>query len=77
AAGRDRRVVIVVNDNGRSYAPTVGGVAEHLGGLRRGVLDKVRTHHRYEQTLDYLKRRLQEAGLAGELVYRPLHAAKK
>ena len=60
AAGRDRRVVIVVNDNGRSYAPTVGGVAEHLGGLRRGVLDKVRTHHRYEQTLDYLKRRLQD-----------------
>ena len=37
----------------------------------------MRTHHRYEQTLDYLKRRLQEAGLAGELVYRPLHAAKK
>ena len=77
AAGRDRRVVIVVNDNGRSYAPTVGGIADHLDGLRRGVLDKVRTHHRYEQTLDFLKRRLQEAGTAGEMVYRPLHAAKK
>ncbi|MGC5047795.1 1-deoxy-D-xylulose-5-phosphate synthase [Micrococcus porci] len=77
AADRDRRVVIVVNDNGRSYAPTVGGIADHLGGLRRGVLDKVRMHHRYEQTLDYLKRRLQEAGTAGEMVYRPLHAAKK
>ncbi|MDY6055504.1 1-deoxy-D-xylulose-5-phosphate synthase [Micrococcus sp.] len=77
AAGRDRRVVIVVNDNGRSYAPTVGGLAVQLGGLRRGVLDKVRTSRRYEQTLDTLKRRLHEAGTPGELVYRPLHAAKK
>jgi 1-deoxy-D-xylulose-5-phosphate synthase len=33
AAAR-RPVVIVVNDNGRSYAPTIGGVAEHLAGLR-------------------------------------------
>src|SRR3954469_1054168 len=30
AAGKDRRLVIVVNDNGRSYTPTVGGLAEHL-----------------------------------------------
>ena len=77
AADRDRRVVIVVNDNGRSYAPTVGGLADHLGGLRRGVLDKVRTHRRYEQTLDFLKGRLKAAGTAGDLVYRPLHATKK
>ncbi|WP_298711177.1 1-deoxy-D-xylulose-5-phosphate synthase [Micrococcus sp. 2A] len=77
AGDRNRRVVIVVNDNGRSYAPTVGGLADHLGGLRRGVLDKVRTHRRYEQTLDYMKRRLQEGGTAGHLLYRPLHAAKK
>ena len=33
AASR-RPVVIVVNDNGRSYAPTIGGFAEHLAGLR-------------------------------------------
>jgi len=33
AAAR-RPVVIVVNDNGRSYAPTIGGFAEHLAGLR-------------------------------------------
>ncbi|MDO4240351.1 1-deoxy-D-xylulose-5-phosphate synthase [Micrococcus sp.] len=77
AADRHRRVVIVVNDNGRSYAPTVGGLADHLGGLRRGVLDKVRTHRRYEQTLDFLKGRLKAAGTAGDLVYRPLHATKK
>ncbi|GAA3777178.1 1-deoxy-D-xylulose-5-phosphate synthase [Streptomyces phyllanthi] len=38
AAG-DRPLVVVVNDNGRSYAPTVGGFAEHLTRLRtrRGV----------------------------------------
>jgi len=38
AEGVDRPVVIVVNDNGRSYRPTVGGLAHALGALRdRGV----------------------------------------
>ncbi|GAA2862139.1 1-deoxy-D-xylulose-5-phosphate synthase [Streptosporangium fragile] len=36
AAARDRPVVIVINDNGRSYTPTVGGLAEHLAALRAG-----------------------------------------
>ncbi len=30
-----RPVVVVLNDNGRSYAPTVGGLAEHLAALRK------------------------------------------
>jgi 1-deoxy-D-xylulose-5-phosphate synthase len=34
AAGQDRPVIIVLNDNGRSYAPTVGGLARHLAALR-------------------------------------------
>ena len=34
AAGQDRQLVIVVNDNGRSYAPTIGGLANHLATLR-------------------------------------------
>src|SRR5699024_10642972 len=34
AASKDRPVVIVVNDNGRSYAPTIGGLADHLATLR-------------------------------------------
>ncbi|MFG3102474.1 1-deoxy-D-xylulose-5-phosphate synthase [Streptomyces sp. NPDC048182] len=34
AAARDRPLVVVLNDNGRSYAPTVGGLADHLGALR-------------------------------------------
>ena len=45
AVGKDRKLVMVVNDNGRSYMPTVGGLATHLavaahqpalrGGARR------------------------------------------
>ena len=34
AAAPDRPVVIVLNDNARSYAPTVGAVAAHLAALR-------------------------------------------
>lgn len=77
AAGKDRRVVIVVNDNGRSYAPTVGGLAEQLGRLRRGFLDKVRTHRVYEKTMDGTKQRLLSGGSMARMVYRSLHAAKK
>ncbi len=77
AADKNRRVVIVVNDNGRSYAPTVGGLANQLGRLRRGFLDKVRTHRTYETVLDGTKHRLQNGGPAGQMVYRSLHAAKK
>jgi len=29
-----RNLVIVVNDNGRSYAPTIGGMARYLNGVR-------------------------------------------
>ncbi|GAA1810321.1 1-deoxy-D-xylulose-5-phosphate synthase [Nesterenkonia flava] len=77
AADKERRVVIVVNDNGRSYAPTVGGLANHLSTLRRGVLDKVRTHPIYESVMDSTKRRLVNGGAMSQMVYRSLHAAKK
>ncbi|GLF99415.1 1-deoxy-D-xylulose-5-phosphate synthase [Streptomyces yaizuensis] len=36
SGGPDRPLIIVLNDNGRSYAPTQGGFADHLGGLREG-----------------------------------------
>ncbi|ASK67243.1 1-deoxy-D-xylulose-5-phosphate synthase [Brachybacterium avium] len=36
AADRGSRTVVVLNDNTRSYAPTVGGIAEHLAALRGG-----------------------------------------
>ena len=76
AADKDRRVVIVVNDNGRSYAPTVGGLAEYLRSLRPAI-DSVRTHHAYESTLDWTKAKLQNGGPLGQFMYKSLHAAKK
>ncbi|MGW1975478.1 1-deoxy-D-xylulose-5-phosphate synthase [Streptomyces sp. NPDC001889] len=36
SGGPDRPLVVVLNDNGRSYAPTRGGFADHLGELRAG-----------------------------------------
>src|SRR5688572_23136016 len=51
AIARDSRLVMVVNDNGRSYTPTIGGLANALTALR--------TNPRYEAVLDQIKRRLQ------------------
>ena len=34
AAAQEPPLVIVVNDNGRSYAPTIGGLAERMAALR-------------------------------------------
>jgi 1-deoxy-D-xylulose-5-phosphate synthase len=67
AAAR-RPVVIVVNDNGRSYAPTIGGFAEHLAGLR--------LQPGYEKVLDEGKRALRGVPLVGELCYQCLHSVK-
>src|SRR4051812_5239754 len=64
-----RPLVIVVNDNGRSYTPTVGGLANHLTQLR--------TSPRYEQVLDMVKRRLNGVRGVGPAVYDALHAMKK
>lgn len=69
AAGQDRRLVIVVNDNGRSYDPTIGGFAEHL--------DRLRTARSYEDVLAWGKRALRRSGPPGKLVYGALHGMKK
>jgi 1-deoxy-D-xylulose-5-phosphate synthase len=69
AEGDDRRLVMIVNDNGRSYMPTVGGLANHLTALR--------TSPRYEQILDVVKRRLNGVRGVGPAVYDALHAMKK
>ncbi|MGZ4493229.1 MAG: 1-deoxy-D-xylulose-5-phosphate synthase [Nocardioides sp.] len=69
AENHDRKLVIVVNDNGRSYTPTVGGLANHLTTLR--------TSPRYEQVLDMVKRRLKGVRGVGPAVYDALHAMKK
>lgn len=69
AIDNERKLVIVVNDNGRSYMPTVGGLAQHLATLR--------TNPRYEQVLDVVRSRLNNIGGVGPAVYDALHAIKK
>jgi 1-deoxy-D-xylulose-5-phosphate synthase len=69
ATGRDRRLVIVVNDNERSYAPTIGGLAHHLSTLR--------TTRGYERFLEWGKAALQRSGAPGRLAFEALHGMKK
>lgn len=76
AADKDRKAIIVVNDNGRSYAPTIGGLANQLSGLRQ-QLDKFRTHPYYEDAMSKLKGRLKDSGAVGNFAYKSLHATKK
>ncbi|MGW4229872.1 1-deoxy-D-xylulose-5-phosphate synthase [Streptomyces sp. NPDC004980] len=68
AAG-DRPLVIVVNDNERSYAPTIGGLAGHLATLR--------TTDGYERFLSWGKGVLQQTPVIGQPLYGSLHGAKK
>ncbi|MGH3385071.1 MAG: 1-deoxy-D-xylulose-5-phosphate synthase [Nocardioidaceae bacterium] len=69
AARKDLPLVIVVNDNGRSYTPTVGGLAEHLNSLR--------THPRYERLLEQIKVQLNKSPRLGQPTYDVLHGIKK
>ncbi|NMM86337.1 1-deoxy-D-xylulose-5-phosphate synthase [Rhodococcus sp. SRB_17] len=68
AAGKDRSVVIVVNDNGRSYAPTIGGLADHLSALR--------TAPSYERVLDNGRRLVKKLPWVGRTAYSVLHGMK-
>jgi len=69
AISHDSRLVIVVNDNERSYTPTIGGLATALTALR--------TSPRYENVLDLVKRRLTAVPGVGPAAYDALHAIKK
>ncbi|MEU0126805.1 1-deoxy-D-xylulose-5-phosphate synthase [Streptomyces sp. NPDC006289] len=69
AAARDRPLIIVVNDNARSYAPTIGGLASHLATLR--------TTDGYERFLSWGKGVLQQTPVIGAPLYGSLHGAKK
>ncbi|WP_030423140.1 1-deoxy-D-xylulose-5-phosphate synthase [Streptomyces sp. SCSIO 75703] len=69
AAAKDRPLIIVVNDNERSYAPTIGGLAHHLAALR--------TTDGYERMLAWGKDVLQRTPVVGSTVYDALHGAKK
>ncbi len=69
ADGSDRSIVIVVNDNERSYSPTIGGMARHLATLR--------TTKGYERFLDWGKSVLERTPVVGAPVYDALHGMKK
>ncbi|MFF6779361.1 1-deoxy-D-xylulose-5-phosphate synthase [Streptomyces sp. NPDC012510] len=69
AAAKDRPLIIVVNDNERSYSPTIGGLANHLATLR--------TTDGYEQFLAWGKDVLLRTPVVGREVYEALHGAKK
>ena len=62
AADHSRRLVIVVNDNGRSYAPTIGGLAHHLATLR--------TTRGYERFLEWGKQVLGRTPVVGAAAVR-------
>ena len=68
-AASDRPMVIVVNDNERSYSPTIGGLAHHLATLR--------TTQGYERFLQWGRRTLQRTPVVGAPVYDALHGMKK
>jgi 1-deoxy-D-xylulose-5-phosphate synthase len=69
AAAKDRPVVIVVNDNERSYAPTIGGLAHHLATLR--------TTRGYERFLDWGRSVLDRTPVVGQPLFDTLHGMKK
>lgn len=68
AAAKDRPLVVVLNDNGRSYAPTTGGMAQRMAALR--------LKPGYERFLDQVKNRLPQAPVIGRPMYSALHAVK-
>ncbi|WP_242491716.1 1-deoxy-D-xylulose-5-phosphate synthase [Actinomyces minihominis] len=63
-----RPLVIVMNDNGRSYDPTIGGLAK--------ILDAMRTSQGYEETLRRGKSTLLGLGTMGKRTYGALHGLK-
>jgi 1-deoxy-D-xylulose-5-phosphate synthase len=68
-ADSHRPVIIVVNDNERSYAPTIGGLAKHL--------DTLRTTRGYERFLDWGKELLGRTPIVGAPLFEALHGVKR
>lgn len=69
AASKNEKLVIVVNDNERSYSPTIGGVATYLSTLR--------TTSGYERFLEWGKGVLEKTPVVGQPIYETLHGVKK
>lgn len=68
AIQKDLPLVIVANDNERSYTPTVGGIARHLNSLR--------TDRRYEPSLDLIRKAMTQTPFVGHAAYEWFHAFK-
>ncbi len=64
-----RNLVIIVNDNERSYSPTIGGVATYLSTLR--------VTSGYEKFLDWGKDVLHKTPLVGGPIFDTLHGVKR
>ena len=69
APAEKRNLVIVVNDNERSYSPTIGGVATYLSTLR--------VTSGYEKFLDWGKEVLHKTPVVGGPIFDTLHGMKK
>ena len=65
----DRKLVIVVNDNGRYYSPTIGGLARYLNGIR--------TEKVYRRLYRASKSFFFRFGLIGRLIYSAARGAGK
>ena len=65
----DRKLVIVVNDNGRSYAPTIGGLARYLNGIR--------TERIYRRLYRLIRKVFYKFGMPGRMAYSTLRGAAK
>ena len=62
-------LIIVINDNGRSYAPTVGGLARHLSQLR--------VDPRYERMKEEISRLLRDLPLVGSTADQAAYRVKE
>lgn len=69
AAAKKRSLVIVVNDNGRSYSPTIGGLAENLAALRLQPM--------YDRVMDTGKYALGRMGWVGDRAFQVIHGLKE
>ncbi|WP_420099094.1 1-deoxy-D-xylulose-5-phosphate synthase [Corynebacterium sp.] len=69
AEGKDRPLTVIVNDNGRSYSPTIGGLAHSLAGMRMQPA--------YDKVMEQGKNSLGRLGAVGEHAFKLLHSFKE
>ena len=65
----DRKLVIIVNDNGRSYAPTIGGFAR--------TLNNIRTEQTYRKLYRLSRRFFERFGVLGRMAFSVVRGAGK